>query len=379
MKKEEDILKLFERISIGEATEEDFRAYNLWCHSFQENQRPISDIGRISAEMLEQVKNEIHNSAKIHSSRLWIKVAVAASIALLVTFGSYVLMRNSTTKYTAEHSVKDVAPGSNKAVLTLANGQTIILDSSHNGKLANQNGHKVTKVNNGLITYQAENKWSKAHGPVEYNTLKVPRGGQYQLILSDGTKVWLNAASSIRYPAAFKGKERRVFVNGEVYLEVANDDKHPFIVHTRRYDITVLGTHFNVMAYDNEPEVCTTLLEGSIMVALPGAEAPIIIKSGQQASVNDLSQAIQVKKVNAENAATWIHGFLSLNDCSVQEVMNKLSRWYNVDIEYAGTVPEKKFGGILNRNAELSDVLAVLSTVGIHTQLEDRKIIVSSN
>jgi len=215
-------------------------------------------------------------------------------------------------------------------------------------------------------------------GTVEYNTLSTPRGGQYRLILPDGTKVWLNAASSIRYPTAFTGKERRIAITGEVYLEVAKDAGHPFIVVTRHSDIAVLGTHFNVMAYDDEPAVNTTLLEGSVKISIPGKQTATVIEPGEQASVGNRGDAIEVKKVNAANVAAWIHGLLSLKDCSVQEFMNQLSRWYDIDIEYAGKVPQQRFGGMINRNVPLSDVLSALDAGGIHTKLEEKKIIVLS-
>ncbi|HEY6082423.1 MAG TPA: FecR domain-containing protein, partial [Chitinophagaceae bacterium] len=270
-----------------------------------------------------------------------------------------------------------------KAVLTLANGQTIVLDNARTGQLASQGNSRVTKADSGLLVYQSgklkgESTIQGNQAALAFNTLTIPRGGQYRLILPDGTKVWLNSASSIRYPTAFTGMERRVAITGEVYMEVAKDASHPFIVSTRHSDITVLGTHFNVMAYGNEPAVNTTLLEGSVKVSVPGVKEGVTIKPGQQASASNTGKDIKVNEVNATDVAAWIHGLLSLKDCSVQEFMNQLSRWYDVEVEYAGKIPRQRFGGMINRNAPLSDVLAALNAGGIHTRLEGKKIIVLS-
>jgi ferric-dicitrate binding protein FerR (iron transport regulator) len=247
----------------------------------------------------------------------------------------------------------------------------VVLDSA-TGIIAQQ-GHIKAVNATGQLTYTAD---TAAAGTVVYNTLATPKARQYRLTLPDGTKVWLNAASSICYPIAFTGKERRVTITGEVYMEVAKDAGHPFIVTTRHSDITVLGTHFNIMAYEDEPAVNTTLLEGSVKISIPGKQTAAIIKPGEQASVDNGGDAIKVKQVNAKSVAAWINGFLSLKDCSVQEFMNQLSRWYDISIEYAGEAPQQRFGGMINRNTSLSDILSVLDTGGIHTKLEGKKIVV---
>jgi len=374
----DDLLKLLDRISNGEATEEEISEYNRWCHAFQSKGMPVPNIEEIKAGMLTEIKKQIHYDSKIYRLRSWTKTAVAASVILVLIFGGYYFAHRQHPKQMAEIQLKDVAPGGNKAILTLANGQTIVLDSVPSGQLASQGNIKITKIDSGLLAYAkvSSSKSSRISATSQYNTLSTPRGGQYRLILPDGTKVWLNASSSIRYPTAFTGKERRVAITGEVYMEVARDAVHPFIVSTRYSDITVLGTHFNIMAYEDEPAVNTTLLEGSVKVSLPGKQAATVIKRGEQASVGNGSDAIEVKKVNAVSVAAWIYGLLSLKDCSVREFMDQLSRWYDVDIEYAGTVPQQRFGGMINRNAPLSDVLSALNEGGIRTKLEGKKIVV---
>lgn len=381
MKNSEDLFKLFERILNGEATEEDIRKYNRWCHSFQGGTSSVPDISEIKTGMIAEIEKRIHHNSKPKQLRLWTKIAVAASVILALFFGSYYLLNRHQEKYIVRNQTDIVQPGTNKAVLTLANGQTIILNNAHTGQLASQGSSRVTKADSGLLVYQNEPKAKrqKLNASVEYNTLKIPRGGQYRLVLPDGTKVWLNAASSIRFPTAFTGKVRRVSVRGEVYMEVAKDVNKPFIVHAGHTNIKVLGTRFNVMAYDDQPAVATTLLQGSIKVGISGTKEATILTPGQQASVDKTGKSIKVKKVDATAVAAWIHGLLSMKDCGVREFMDKLSRWYDVDIEYEGKVPQKRFGGLINRNAPLSNVLSALEAAGIHTKLKKQKIIVFTN
>lgn len=304
--------------------------------------------------------------------RLWYRVAVAAMLLLAIGVSRELWEQKHKTPPAL---AQVVVPGHEGAVLTLANGRQIVLDST-TGIIAQQ-GHTRAVNTTGQLTYTADTEI--AAGTMVYNTLATPKARQYRLTLPDGTKVWLNASSSIRYPIAFTGKERRVAITGEVYMEVVKDAVRPFIVATRHSDITVLGTHFNIMAYEDEPAVNTTLLEGSVKISIPGKQTATIIKPGEQASVGNEGDDIKVKKVNAANVAAWINGFLSLKDCSVQEFMNQLSRWYDVDIEYAGKAPQQRFGGLINRNTSLSDILSVLDTGGIHTKLEGKKIIVLSH
>ena len=304
--------------------------------------------------------------------RLGYSVAVAAMLLLAIGVSRELWEQKHKTPPAL---AQVVVPGHEGAVLTLANGRQIVLDST-TGIIAQQ-GHTRAVNTTGQLTYTADTEI--AAGTMIYNTLATPKARQYRLTLPDGTKVWLNASSSIRYPIAFTGKERRVAITGEVYMEVVKDAVRPFIVATRHSDITVLGTHFNIMAYEDEPAVNTTLLEGSVKISIPGKQTATIIKPGEQASVGNEGDDIKVKKVNAANVAAWINGFLSLKDCSVQEFMNQLSRWYDVDIEYAGKAPQQRFGGLINRNTSLSDILSVLDTGGIHTKLEGKKIIVLSH
>lgn len=379
MRNSEELLKLFERIAQGEATEEDIIEYNRWCNAFQERDIAAPETGRIAREMWRDIRKRIHPRAGIARPAFRARIAVAASALLIVISGGYYLLHRESRQPIASVRPNDISPGSNKAVLTLANGKSIILDDAHKGQLADQGNSRVIKMDSGLLAYTQMKISGKNFSPAPFNTVTVPKGGQYQVLLPDGTKVWLNAASSIRFPTAFTGKERRVSVTGETYMEVAEDVNRPFMVETRRVEVMVLGTHFNIMAYSDEPAVKTTLLEGAVKVMVYGGQAEAVIRPGQQAIAGNGDGKIDVKKVDATDVAAWTHGFLSLKDCSVREFMNQLSRWYDVDIRYAGKIPDRRLGGMINRNAPLSDMLSALRAAGIRTRLEGNKIIILSN
>lgn len=391
--KRHNFIQLLDKYLNGDASEEEAHLLKEYYRRLDEksNENLSEEEEQILyRKMLENIYEEIHGEQHIKRRppvkriRIFWYAAASVVLILLSSAGIYFFEHSQLIHQIAVHKqLHDITPGGNRALLTLSNGATIVLDSAHQGQLASQGNSKIVKAGSGLLLYQSPvGNMQVAGGGVEssvqYNTLTTPRGGKYQLVLPDGSKVWLNSASSIRYPTAFTGKTREVAVTGEVYMEVTEDADHPFIVTTRNSSITVLGTHFNVMAYDNELAVKTTLLEGSVKVSIPRSNKAIIIKPGQQAGVDNTAQNINVKEVNAADVAAWIHGLLSLNDCSVKEFMDQLSRWYDVDIEYTGKVRDKRFGGTINRNTQLSDVLSALSAIGIQTKLQGKKIIVLS-
>jgi len=267
----------------------------------------------------------------------------------------------------------DFLPGKNTAILTLADGSTIVLDSAKNGALTSQGNTKVIKLNNGQLAYSS----SGATNEVLYNTMSTPRGGQYKLVLSDGSKVWLNAASSIHYPTSFPGNERKVEITGEAYFEVAHDAKKPFKVSVNNMEVQVLGTHFNVNAYRDERTINTTLLEGSVKVTKGSSMS--ILKPGQQAIIQ---QAGDDKKITVENnidveaVIAWKNGYFSFTNADMTAVMRQISRWYDVDIVYEGKIPDRKFGGEISRNLNASQALKILQASKVHFRIEGKKIIV---
>lgn len=309
------------------------------------------------------------------------RIAAAAVVVLAIGTGVYYLTKDSSPKQLAQNNpaapVKaDVAPGGNKAVLTLADGSQIILDSAKEGTITEQGTVKVIKLNNGQIAY---NGGVNARGEMQYNTISTPRGGQYKVILSDGTEVWLNAASSIRYPTAFAGTTRNVEIAGEVYFEVAKDKTRPFVVKKTNdaATIQVLGTHFNVNAYDDEADMKVTLLEGSVKVAKGSSEN--ILKPGQQAILRQTAgNGINViNDVDVEEVMAWKNGRFDFGEkANIEDIMRQLARWYDVDVEYRGKVTQQ-FWGSVPRDVNAGEVFKKLeATGGVHFKIEGKKVIV---
>lgn len=275
---------------------------------------------------------------------------------------------------TAQNQKTELPPGGDKAVLVLGNGSKIILDNSAEGQLAQQQDATIYKSGIGQIVYkQTKSQPGQKQLPV-YNTLRTPRGGQYRLELPDGTTVWLNAASSITYPTAFIGTERVVKVEGEAYFEVAKDKTKPFQVEINNMRIVVLGTHFNVNAYDDEPSANTTLMEGS--VKLKKGDDQYLLQPGQQAQLDRDGALKIVNDIDPEQILAWKNGFFSFRHTDLKTVMRQIARWYNVTIEYRGEIPDMKFGGDFPRSANAETVLKILEESKLHFTVEGKKIIV---
>lgn len=295
----------------------------------------------------------------------------AAAILLLVGLGAGLFFyNNKTVKPTvaAKPAIYDAKPGKDGAVLTLANGQQIVLDSLGNGLVAKENSADII-LQNGKVLY----KENDVAGSVVYNTMSTPRGRQFQLKLPDGTEVWLNASSSIRYPTVFNGKDRRVEITGEAYFEVAKDKEHPFYVNFGKGEVRVLGTHFNVNAYADEPVVNTTLLEGKVLVSAGGQEANIA--PGEQASFGNGKLATK-NDVDLDGVMAWKNGSFQFDRTSLEVAMRQLSRWYDIDIVYEQNVPDIKIWGEIKRDLNLSEVLKVLSKMGVHYRIEEKKLVI---
>jgi transmembrane sensor len=275
----------------------------------------------------------------------------------------------STVKLTSP----EPQPGKNGAILTLADGRSLVLDSMANGLVASQGSTNIT-LNNGKVFYGSD-KDDRSAISTGMNTLSTPRGRQYQLELQDGTKVWLNAASSITYPTIFNSKERMVKVTGEVYFEVAKNAAAPFKVElVDKTNIEVLGTHFNVNSYETENSFNTTLLEGSVRIRTVMG-SPVLMKPGEQVQVNAKGVKL-VRNIDLENVMAWKNGLFSFADANLETVMRQLSRWYDVDVLYEGPVPDVEFNGEIDRNLTLSQVLNGLSATRINYKFRNEKTIV---
>ena len=320
---------------------------------------------------------------------LWLRASVAAAILLLVGVGTYLwLSRKPENKVAKTDKVinvpQDVMPGGNKAVLTLADGSTIMLDSAANGKLTKQGKTTVIKPGDGQLVYTRENEkpgntFTIDHSPVTYNTLATPRGGQYELVLPDGSKVWLNAASSIRYPTAFKDKERQVEIQGEAYFEVAHDKTKPFKVSFssgsgQQDQVEVLGTHFNVNTYKDEAMVRATLLEGIVKVT--GGAAFAMLKPGEQAVLSNNSQLTIDHSPNLNQVMSWKNGQFYFSNADIESIMRQMARWYDVEVEYKAH-PQDSYTVSLSRNVPVSKLLKYLElSGGVKFKIEGKKVIV---
>jgi transmembrane sensor len=276
--------------------------------------------------------------------------------------------------------VPDVAPGGNKAVLTLSDGSLIVLDSAGNGTLTQQGSTRVIKSGAGQLAYEAgAGDKPTASGKIEYNTVSTPRGGQYQVELPDGSKVWLNASSSLHFPTAFPGRSREVEITGEAYFEVAKDVNKPFYVKVNGQSVEVLGTQFNINAYTDEPLIRTTLLEGSVRIT--NGKSVAKLAPGQQAKVpNPLSGTEGIKVVNdadLEEAMAWKNGLFHLTSADIGTIMRQLVRWYDVEVDFEGGIPSGHITGEVPRSTSLAKVLKVFETSGVHFRIEGRKIIVT--
>ena len=320
---------------------------------------------------------------------------IAATVLLFLAICAYVFKKNTPGDLVAENQQKKIFFGGNKAILTLSNGKKINLENAANGAIAAQSNFTIKKTSEGVVAYQADagsvTGRSAAAKPL-FNTITTPDGGQYEVVLPDGTKVWLNAASSIKFPAQFAANERLVELTGEAYFEVvkvANVQKNggkrervPFVVSSGRQIIHVLGTRFNVNDYSEESSVKTTLLEGAVMVKKlmvndpHGATSAAALEPGQQSDLNDGN--FKVSAADTSSAVAWKEGFFQFDNEDIYVVMRKISRWYNVQIEYRGDMRGKVFSGMISKYTNLTEVLKMLQLTGsVSFTINNRKITVS--
>lgn len=326
---------------------------------------------------------EIHHIEPSQPARLirlrTVKYVVAASVTLIVLSGAYLLLRPkakqdvTVTPTTTTATSHDVAPNTKAPVLTLADGTIVSLDSTQQGTLAVQGNTNVIKDANGQIVYTPA---ANASGAMLYNTMTVPKGGNVvSLALADGSKVWLNAASSIRYPAAFSGTERKVEISGEAYFEVARNKSMPFRVSRNNIDIEVHGTHFNVNAFPEEKDIKVTLLEGSVKVSSKVNAQWSMLKPGEQVIANGNSPFTIDHSPDLEQVMAWKNGLFMFNNTSIEEIMHQIERWYDVTVYYEGDIKRWTFNGQISRYSNVSKVLEMMEATGtIHFRVEDRKI-----
>lgn len=366
-----DIKDLLDRYKSGNCTDEERSLVESWYLNWDTSAFDLSD-QELLAE-LAMIKKEL--PGKNRNKVFYYQVAAAAVILITLATALYFFNYEHRVDKSQRVAVNQnkIVPGSNKAILTLADGSTVVLDASTPLEGINQFGVRISKSVDGKLVYKGE----KAAAAVDaYNTVSTPKGGQYEITLPDGTKVWLNAASKLRFPVVFSTNERRVELSGEAYFEVAKDRKKPFKVESEQQEITVLGTHFNVNAYNDEDFAKTTLLEGSVRVNKGASQAVLI--PGQQAISNAASAAISVRKgVDVQEAVAWKNGLFVFEQERVFSIMNKISRWYDVEVIYKGDFRGQKYSGNISKFEDVTEVLKTMQLTGtIQFKVEGRRIFV---
>lgn len=399
----QELNRILEKFAAGSVDPAEQIAFNQWLATADETEyldvldqyqailqhHPVHE--KANPDLLNKIKGHINTHERkdrIRSLKDNYLPFIAAAIALLVLSTILFLNSNknpesSVENFSRNYPKKIVSPGGNKAILTLADGSKINLDDLANGEIAKQSDITITKASDGRLVYSSDNpKGLDQNSALKFNTINTPKGGQYQVNLADGTKVWLNAASSLRYPTVFKGKERKVILVGEAYFEVAKNHTMPFRVVSDHQLIEVLGTHFNINCYLEEDLTKTTLLEGSIKVTAMHDFSPkpikaVVLKPGQQSQIAPKgSEIINVINVGNE-AAAWKNGYFNFNHEDIQSIMRIISRWYDVEVEYKGTISKGKFGGSISRFKNVSEVLDALQLTGdVHFNIEGRRITV---
>jgi len=347
----------------------------LWKYYSETQIQYIStDKEKIFANILQKRRQPYHFVSR---KTLRFRITAAASIILLVASVTFYLLSRTDQQHGNEivqetHFNYDVPPGGNRAVLTLSGGEKIVLDTARNGYLAQQGNTKISKLDNGKLEY---NVLLGDKDKVVTNTISTPRGGEYSVVLPDGTKVWLNADSKIKFPNIFTGNERKVEISGEVYFEVAHNAKMPFIVKTGEVEVRVLGTHFNINAYKDEGSMKVTLLEGSVQVISAYSSAVTTLKPGQQAQLTEGSE-LKVSTIDVEEVVAWKNGEFQFNETDISTLMRQIARWYDIEVVFANKAPSLRFGGSISRKSNLSQVLKILEISGVKISIEEKKIIV---
>lgn len=372
--------QLIKRCQEGTATAEEHRLVDAYYNRLEEEGgarlAPATEEA-LRERMLHNINSAVQEEGQeipviVTRSRQWWQYAAAAAVlGIMIAAGGYYF----TQRPVVHKDISSVTPheghipGYNKATLTLANGVVVPLDST--GHQVIQQGNVTVYQQKGLLEYK-----EKGRGDViAFNKLKTPRGAQYRLTLPDGTGVWLNAASELKYPTSFQDKERRVYLSGEGYFEIAANAQQPFVVSANGVDVNVLGTQFNIMAYTDEAFVKTTLLQGAVRVSKE--QETVILQPGQAAILNNARKDIQVQQTNTAEDVAWKNGYFVFNNENLESIMKKIVRYYDVEVEYRTDISNKNFGGSVARFGSLTELLSTLELTGIvHFKIDGNKVIV---
>ncbi len=361
----EEFLKMLAKRRNGESSAEEEAFLDAYYNLFDLRENALE---QLAAAQKESIKNAIRDGIKLEPSKTEEQVAhlkyyiwryiTAAACVLLIAFSFLMNSPGPNSKIKTSAQTYKIQPGSTKAILRLANGSEVLLNEGHDeGEIYDLIGKDISS-------------------PTAFNMVTTPRGGQYQLDLPDGSKVWLNSASSIKFPSEFNGDTRKVEMTGEVYFEIAK--KHqPFIVTAKGQEVEVLGTHFNINAYPDEAHTQTTLLEGSVKVR--GADHSVhYLKPGQQSLISSEGDFQSITAADTEMAVAWKNGYFKFDRQNLQAIMRQVSRWYDVEVEYTGDIPADEFVGKIKRSGDVYGVLKVLRLSKVNFTVKGRKIIVNN-
>lgn len=375
------LLKIAHRLKEGTASSQEQDYFDRWYLSLKDDQLELSEddtdqVTSIRDRMHTKILNEIEQPQKNKAFKISLRtiIGIAASLvlvgfALFYMMDGFIFSKDSTPVNT--NAVSDIKPGLQTATLTLADGRQIDLSEVEEGQLTAENGVIISKSVHGELIYQRS---SDGHTN-KMNMISTAYGQTYRVKLADGTSVWLNAGSSLKFPLVFGKDERKVYLEGEGYFEVAKNDKAPFKVVSGRQTVEVLGTHFNISAYSNEEQFKTTLLEGKVKVS--EAENSAILVVGQQARVNKNKAGVTISEVDLDEVIAWKDGYFRFREEEIGSIMLKLSRWYDVNVSFAGRVSTEKFTGTISRSKNIHQVLELLeATKVVHFKIEGRRIFV---
>lgn len=359
--------RLFQKLQTDEYLKKELKL----LHSFDEQK---------AFNKIHEKINKISPVVPLKRNRIKRMIGAAAAVIIIVASASIFFLNSpkqqsgNMVQVEGEPALPDekIMPGGNKATLTLSDGSVISLNDTENGVVTQEGNVDIVKLKDGQIAYGKTENTSKE---ILYNIVTTPKGGKYNLTLADGTKVWLNAASSLRFPASFSGNDRRVEMEGEVYFDIAEDLIHPFIVMVNGAEILVTGTEFNVDAYRDESSMKITLLEGK--VSLKNKDDQTNLTPGEQAEIAGAGKFIIHKNTNIEEVVAWKEGLFYFNKADIKTVMKQISRWYDVEVEFKDTGKRKLFKGEMQRDLELSQVIKILNKHHIDIELSGRKMIVS--
>ncbi|QIL42357.1 FecR family protein [Pedobacter sp. HDW13] len=357
---------LFNKYQQGKCTEEELSLLESWYNL------PESEPLAFNADEILKAKAEVWQKLPLHQPKktikLWRTVGIAASLLLAISIGFVVFSQRNKAGQDLTAS-NDIKPGGKNATLKLADGREIILNNLATGEVLQQEGLKITKTANGQLIYTVQG--SADHEALAFNSISTPLGGTYQVILPDGTKVWLNSASSLKYPTAFKDNKREVELVGEGYFEVAHNAQKPFHVITKTQDIAVLGTHFNLSAYPDDDFAKTTLYEGKVEVR--AQDQVVVLKPNEQAVLQ--GGKLLVKQIDNEGDLAWKNNEFSFSSERLGEILKKLGRWYDVEFECPKDLENLEFGGYISRDKSLKQALNMIDQEGtVHFKIEGRKI-----